>query len=116
MECRIGDAKLIGPLDKRHGSPLARDNLRDPPIACLLRWRCPATILFRVALVIVDPVERLALRPLAHILKEGCELLPARVVSDPPINVVRRALTAGVVAAGLHRRPRAIGRTGPTLA
>lgn len=73
-----------------------------PPVASLLASRGPAAVSGLIALIVVDPVECQAVRPLAHVGKEVRERVTPPVANADPAPPVVGVARCFRVRASLH--------------
>lgn len=115
VQGNVAEAELLGPL--RQAFPLAvrPDEYRPPLVSVLLLRRRPAAILRRVVAIAVQPVQRVARRPLAHVGKEVLKGSPAVADADSTPAISRVAIAPRPRAAINHRSPRRPSRrAGPS--
>jgi hypothetical protein len=82
----------------------------------LLLRRCPTAILFTVITVVVDTIERAAVRALAHVGEEVLEREPSTANFDAATSVVGEPRVCRPSASSNHTGPSFVRRCVPSTA
>jgi hypothetical protein len=89
-----------------------RDLARPSLVALLLFLACPATVLRAIALTIVNAVQRIAIRPLAHVsnevVKPNLWQLPSLTNSNASAAIILILLRARIATAFNHAAPNCV--------
>lgn len=105
--CRV-DAILSSPGLRTLRHPFDSDVEIATHVRTLSEAIHPRTITGTVALVVAFALKAGALRARTHVSKEDLEILPPRIIGDPPAAVAGIRRVFRVAAARLHRTPRPI--------
>lgn len=104
-----GDAGKCGPLDQQSCDTVDGHRRIVASIPSLFDGRSPSAIVRRVALIIVDSFNRVAIGRQAHVDNERFEgITPASANTNATSTVGRKVFGLWIVAAVLHRVPREI--------
>jgi hypothetical protein len=81
-----------------------------PPICSLLRTSCPATILSRIAAIIVDSINRVIFAgSFSHIGKKGCKIVgPTLADYYASASIICKGIGIRIIASSLYRQPNVI--------
>lgn len=101
--------EFLRPRRNALSTPLESHKTILPCIVCLLLARRPLAIIFRVAQVIINAIQRKTFWTRPHVLKKGFKPLPFFINSDTSSAVVPVVGILGIVAPLAHVNPSLIG-------
>lgn len=104
-------SRFVGPFRQAHGSAECRNHSVSTDVPSLLFSTSPYTVLWEIALAVVNSVYGQTFRSVAHIgikVLKTIFSLPSVANSDAPAAVSIEVQSVGVVASTLHRLPRLV--------
>ena len=108
LKCFLAQSKFAGKIGECNLATAICDGNSRALVVLLCDSIRPSTIFRAVGAVVVNAVQRAALRSLPHILKKCVEHLPAFAYRDATPAVLWILRVLGVCAALPHRRPRGV--------